>query len=231
MADTKKSNMYEGVETINFLNGKCLHDCSYCSSKFLPFSKHYYEGELRLNENAFKKNLGKGKTWFVCAQNDLFAENVPAEWIERILNHIRKYPNNTYLLQSKNPYGYKDPLWYLDFEDNWILGITLESNIWYPEIMKNSPTPIQRGNDFLFSGYKKFVTIEPILEFDLDELSKLLRWIKPDYINIGADSKNNHLPEPSKEKVLQLIEACKEFTEVRLKSNLTRIIGQMPEVK
>jgi hypothetical protein len=44
-------------------------------------------------------------------------------------------------------------------------------------------------------------------------------------VNIGADSGNNHLPEPSKEKVLQLIEALKEFTVIDQKRNLNRILN------
>lgn len=44
-------------------------------------------------------------------------------------------------------------------------------------------------------------------------------------INLGADSGNNHLPEPSKEKVLQLITELKKFTIIHNKSNLKRILG------
>jgi len=69
-----------------------------------------------------------------------------------------------------------------------------------------------------------FLTLEPILNFDLDEFVLMIKDINPSFINIGADSKNNHLNEPSKEKVLELIKELEKFTEVRIKSNLNRII-------
>jgi hypothetical protein len=43
--------------------------------------------------------------------------------------------------------------------------------------------------------------------------------------NIGADSGNNHLPEPSAEKVLALIEELGRFTTIARKRNLGRILG------
>ncbi len=69
------------------------------------------------------------------------------------------------------------------------------------------------------------VTIEPIMNFDLDIMIKWLKDIKPKWVNIGADSKGHNLPEPSKEKVESLIKELKKFTEVKIKPNLKRIIG------
>ena len=43
--------------------------------------------------------------------------------------------------------------------------------------------------------------------FDLDEMVSMIKSCGPLRVNIGgADSKNNHLPEPSKEKLLSLNE-------------------------
>ena len=55
-------------------------------------------------------------------------------------------------------------------------------------------------------------------------MERLIWFANPDFVNIGADSKNNGLPEPSKEKVLELIDRLNEFTEVRNKKNLKRIL-------
>jgi hypothetical protein len=51
---------------------------------------------------------------------------------------------------------------------------------------------------------RKMVTIEPILQFDIEELTSMIKAIKPEWINIGADSQRNGLPEPTKEEVLEL---------------------------
>ena len=69
------------------------------------------------------------------------------------------------------------------------------------------------------------VSIEPIMDFELDEFVHGLRVIQPDFVSIGADSMGHDLPEPSPEKVMELIHALMEFTEVLLKPNLKRITG------
>jgi protein gp37 len=197
----------------------------YCSSKSLrPNVKSLYQGELRLNENAFKRNLGKGNTWFVCAQNDLFADEVNNDFISRVFSHITKFPDNEYLFQSKNTqkmYEWAAP------GDAYIYGTTVESDL-FAHISSEAPPIFQRINGLrkikAEMGCKIFITIEPIMQFDLEIFPKILSKASPDWIWIGADSKRHHLPEPSKEKILTLIEELKKFTEVRLKSNLDRLL-------
>ena len=48
----------------------------------------------------------------------------------------------------------------------------------------------------------------------------------PVQVNIGADSspKHNNLPEPSKEKILELIAELGNFTKVVQKKNLKRLL-------
>ena len=93
--------------------------------------------------------------------------------------------------------------------------------------MKNAPHPENRAfGMYGFAGYvKTYVTIEPIMDFDLDKMVALIKMCNPKQVNIGADSGNNHLPEPSKEKVLQLIDELQKFTVIHNKKNLKRIIG------
>ena len=68
------------------------------------------------------------------------------------------------------------------------------------------------------------ITIEPILDFDLNRFIEMLYNIQPLWINIGADSKGHNLPEPAPEKVRELIETLRGFTEVKVKKNLGRIL-------
>jgi len=71
------------------------------------------------------------------------------------------------------------------------------------------------------------ITIEPICDFDVIPVLQVIDKIKPEFVNIGADSKGNNLPEPSWEKVIELIEGIKELgIEVREKSNLDRLKGR-----
>ena len=69
-----------------------------------------------------------------------------------------------------------------------------------------------------------YVTIEPIMDFDLDDLVEIIKIGQPKQVNIGADSGNNGLPEPSADKVRQLIDALKEFTIIDQKRNLSRLL-------
>ena len=74
------------------------------------------------------------------------------------------------------------------------------------------------------SNFKRFVTIEPVLDFDVDVLASWIANIKPDFVNLGADSKGHDLPEPTVEKIMQFVEKLKSYgIELREKYNLQRL--------
>ncbi|MFX1295603.1 MAG: hypothetical protein ACFFD2_12230, partial [Promethearchaeota archaeon] len=77
---------------------------------------------------------------------------------------------------------------------------------------------------FFYMPNFQYITIEPIMDFDLNKFVQLIKVSYPKQINIGADSGNNHLPEPSKEKILELISELKKFTIVHKKKNLNRLL-------
>lgn len=231
-----KGNMYEWItHTWNPLAGQCLHNCSYCSTNKLrkyPAIQNKYSGEPRLQECEFNTNLGYSNFIFVAAQNDLFANDIPREFILTVINHCKKYDANSYLFQTKNPVRiieFVDELMILDFR----VCTTIETNRFYPEIMGNTVKPEYRGyamNDIEywfcmgFPNKKLYVTIEPIIDFDIKEFSRIIEDCLPYQVNIGADSGNNGLPEPSKEKIEALIAELETFTKVKLKSNLNRLL-------
>ena len=174
--------------------------------------------KFRFDEKELKTNLGEDNFIFVGSSTDMWLGKT--EWISKVLTHIAKYPKNTYLFQTKFPFGFYD--W--TFYDNQILCITLETNRRYPEISK-APSPIKRLEDFVEIEHKrKMVTIEPIMDFDLFSLANYILLIDPEQVNIGADSKGNKLPEPSKGKILELISELETITKVHQKPNLKRLI-------
>ncbi len=67
------------------------------------------------------------------------------------------------------------------------------------------------------------ITIEPIMDFNLDVFVQMIVEANPVQVNIGADSGRNGLPEPSSEKIGNLIEALRPHTKIHLKNNLSRI--------
>jgi len=210
-----KGNMYEFVtHTWNTVKGECFHDCSYCYMKRWKNQK-----PVRFDEKELKTDLGSGNFIFVGSSCDMWAANIPEQWIIDTLKHCGKFEND-YLFQTKNPANIRR---ILPYESH--VCVTLETNRHYPFIMQNSPSPRDRVDQMWLVRHPLFVTIEPIMDFDLPQFIMMFREIQPVQINIGADSGHHGLPEPPKEKVIQLIEKLKKITTVHLKPNLNRILN------
>jgi len=61
---------------------------------------------------------------------------------------------------------------------------------------------------------KKFISIEPILDFDLDIFVDWIKDIKPFMVYVGYDNYNNKLPEPPLRKTEELIKTLSNFTAI-----------------
>ncbi len=214
-----KGNMYKFIsDTWNTIKGACPHDCSYC------YMKHW--GPLkpaRFDESELNTDMGIDKYIFVGSSNDLFAAGHPDNWVRETLYHCVKYPDNRYLFNTKNPEGiapYKDLI-----PDNATICVTLESNRRYPEIMRKAPAPYNRALHLQDLTFQKMITIEPIMDFGLGAFVAMIKSCNPVQVNIGADSGNNNLPEPSPDKIRALIAELSKFTKVVEKPNLKRILG------
>jgi len=210
--------MYDWVtHTWNAIKGKCSHDCSYCYMKMWGELK-----PLRFDGKEMNRDLGNGNFIFVGSSTDMWAKDVPDTWISSVLSHCEKH-DNRYLFQSKNPDRFCA---FSNIPENTVFCTTIESNRDYPKI-SNAPKISKRIDAMLMLyalGYDDIsITIEPILDFDLLEMIEIIKKVKPTWVNIGADSKNHGLPEPEYSKVFDLINALKEFTEIRKKSNLNRL--------
>lgn len=218
--------MYQFItHTWNPIGGKCDFDCKYCSTNkfYYPVLKEKYSGPVRLIDSYIEDDLGRGNYIFVVAQNDLFAKQVKDKWIFQVLAHCKYYPGNKYLFQTKNPDRLSE--FQIALPPYSAICTTIESNRHYPEISK-APDPQQRANAMakISKIFKTYITIEPIMDFDLDEMLKMIYYCNPEQINIGADSGNNNLPEPSREKLLQLLFALNSYFTIDKKSNLQRLL-------
>jgi len=75
--------MYKFVNyTWNPIKGKCLHDCSYCYMKQINPNAN----PPRLAEYELNTDLGCGRSIFIGSSTDMFAEDIPSEWIARVLD-------------------------------------------------------------------------------------------------------------------------------------------------
>jgi len=221
-----KGNMYEFVtHTWNTVKGKCPHDCGYCYMKGIAkrFNKH--QCPVHFDEKELKTNLGEGNFIFVGSSNDLFAKDIPEEWILKTLKYCEKF-NSKYLFQTKNPTRILDYIDTCVISDKSTICTTIETNRYYHDIMGDCPLVNNRADamNIISEVVKTFVTIEPIMDFDLSEFIELIKKCNPQQVNIGADTGHNHLQEPPKEKILELITALEKFTLVKQKTNLSRIL-------
>ena len=213
-------NMYDFItHTWNTIKGECYHDCSYC------YMKRWGKlNPVRFDKKELKTDLGKDNFIFVGSSNDMFADNINDDWIIETLHHCRQF-SNKYLFQTKNPeklYAFRNSL-----PINTVVCTTFESNIVYSEIQNKSPNFVQRStymNYLKRYGFKTYVTIEPIMDFELLQFIEHIKICAPTQVNIGADSGNNNLPEPPKEKILELISELEKFTKVKQKNNLVRLL-------
>lgn len=215
MLNKSKGNMYDWCShTYNVIKGECPHACSYCYCK-----RWGKQSPLHFDEKELKTDLGSGNTIFVGSSCDMWADAIPKDWIYTILHKCCDY-KNTYLFQTKNPAKF-DRFW---FPESTIIGTTLESNRCCCDWQK-APCTSKRYLDFKgFPHARKMVSIEPIMDFDLDVMVSWMQEIKPEFVSIGADSGHNNLPEPSGQKVAALIQKLEGITEVKIKANLQRLL-------
>lgn len=220
--------MYDWVShTHSHLGGECTHKCSYCYVQRNRFGvSPRYKGKVQLFEDELKVDYGIGKTIFIEHMNDLFAEDMPGPFIYKILIHTKKYPGNLYIFQTKNPQKAYNSIGL--FPANFMIGTTIETNAWHKELSK-APEPYLRYiglSKFVKHGAKTFLTIEPIIDFDLGILMEWITDLRPDFVNIGADSKSTGLPEPDRDRVLRLINGLElEGITIKKKTNLDRILN------
>lgn len=234
----KKShgNMYDWVTHMHtHLAGECPHGCGYCYVQTNPRGvSPRWKGEPRLIEEELRVDYSKKwwdekdkiwkieKTIFIEHMGDLFAEGIDPHWVDLILAHCNKYPDNTYIFQTKDPgrahFGIKV------FPPKFMIGTTLETNRDYKDT--NAPQPMYRYIGISkFIGVKTFVTIEPIMDFDMYPFLNWIKNINPDFVNIGADSKRCNLPEPSPAKIIEFISGLKASgVHIKKKSNLDRLL-------
>ena len=224
------SNMYQGfvTHTHNHLAGACPHRCSYCyvasMSRRFPAMHDLYSGPPRIIEKELSVNYGSGKTIFIENCSDLFADGIPGDMIISVLNHLLEFPNNIYVIQTKNPGRIID--FYYGLPVKYLIGTTAETNRNTVELNR-AQSPWLRMNslhEFRIDPCRKFLTIEPIMKFDLDQFVTGILWAEVGKIYIGADSKHHHLPEPTGEEIKTLVDALRGAGQtVILKSNMKRL--------
>ena len=137
-----------------------------------------------------------------------------------VLAAIGRSPDAMFLLQTKNPARYFE---FLDvLPGNVVLRATIESNRDYG--VSKAPSPRERYEAMSAIEWgMKFLSIEPIMDFDFEEFSMWIKDIKPGIVELGADNYGNHLPEPRWDKIELLLNHLKRICTVKQKEGLSRL--------
>jgi len=171
--------------------------------------------DFHVHPERFNMRFKEGDIVFVEDVGDAFGDWVPAFWIFRMLEVERANPGVDFLHLTKNPGRYFELSNFVEpagltafrFPGNAILGATIESNRDYGNLSKAPPQGERlRWMARLAGGPNRlFVSVEPVLDFDLDEFAHGIREIKPWAVAVGYDNYSNRLPEPGLEKTAELI--------------------------
>jgi hypothetical protein len=167
-----------------------------------------------LNQEEFRTKFGKGELIFVSDMGDLFGDFIPSNWIKRVLEYTARFPKTHFLFLTKNPLRYSEFLHQMP--ENAILGATIETDndqILLDNKISEAPPPSIRHIAMRDLDWdKKFISIEPILDFELETLSLWIEEILPFLVYVGYDNYNNKLNEPPLSKTLRLIDRISENT-------------------
>jgi len=183
-----------------------------------------YSGDYKIVEKELSKKFKVNENVFVGNCNDLFQKDVPDLFIKEILKFYRGFRETNFIFQTKNPHRVIYHASELPIKSTVIT--TIESNRDYPEIYNGEVPKIKdriNGISF-FTLVKTQITIEPILDFDLEIFVAMLKKANVNQINIGANTSKLKLPEPRANKILYLIKELETFTVVKQKSNLERLL-------
>ena len=213
------------MKTWNPFSG-CNFLCSYCFARKIAEgrARRFYPGGFipTAHPERFKVHFKPGEWVFVCDMADVaFAPQ--AVW-GGILDVVRKHPDTKFLMQSKAPRCFRDRVPVRP--DNLYFGTTIETNRWagYGDF-SSAPWPRVRYQDMVdLGGPRLVVSIEPIMDLDVKPLEEWLAMISPAIVFVGADNYHCGLPEPSWEKVQQLLEGLRKFVpQVIEKQGLERL--------
>jgi len=156
--------------------------CAHCYAEVMAkrlkamHQKKYRNGfELTMHEEALKEPIAwkKPHNIFVCSMSDIFHEEVPFTFVDKILETIKSTPQHQYQILTKRAERMSDYFSTRTLPDNVWLGVTVECI--------SSKDRIDHLRDL--DATVKFLSCEPLIE-DLGELN--LKGI--DWIIVGGES-------------------------------------------
>lgn len=214
-----KARSIEWGVSWNPVKGQCPHPCfdKYCYMKAY-FKRFNLDPTLRLDEEVLA-HPPKAERIFVCSSLDLFAKEIPDEWIKRVLSKAFDYPDRDFFFLTKKPLRYRD--WH-GFWDGNPAGIyaSMPRKVFCGTSWDGLAFTHRNVHKLVVAApawARLLVSFEPLLAepsiFDLADIHYL------DWVIIGADS-GPGAAKPPKEWADRIIDRAGEFgIAVFVKSN------------
>jgi len=174
------------------------YNCTYCwaSSMKNRYKWAKYLGEYRWIDKEFLVRYNQDDFTFVCDMIDI--GRLPTPLLIEFFNWLSDQPGKILTL-TKNPKIYAQLYTRgIEISKNIYLGATVESNENYPSISK-APNQFDRlywmNTLSMLAEFENrlFISIEPVLDFDLKTFETDIYRIKPWAVAIGYDNYNNGL--------------------------------------
>jgi DNA repair photolyase len=172
-----------------------------------PGVREKYSGASRTNAkwlNEIKQFTAEDFV-FVCDMTDLFGYWVPTEIIQQVFIAISNSPAK-FLLLTKNPERYRQLISIgVSVPSNCILGCTVESDVDHLSSGMQERARLMVMMELRLMGYPTMLSVEPIMDFDLEPFVNKIIKAKPEFVAVGYDNYGNGLVEPSFSKTIHLI--------------------------
>lgn len=155
--------------SVNPIKGICPNDCWYCYARRM-YKRFKWNPEIRLDLDCLDKieQIKKPSKIFVGSMHEIFGDWIPNDWIQAIIDRIRKYKQHTFIFLSKFPERYQ----YFEFPENCWLGLTITGKKEKNEIL----TKYRELDNVKNRKNIKFISFEPILEMPYC-FYKYINWV------------------------------------------------------
>jgi protein gp37 len=158
-------------------------------------SEKGWNGIIHLEESVLEKPLKRKKptTYFVNSMSDLFHNDVPIEFIQKVFDVMNRTPQHTYQVLTKRANRLLDVCHLVNWAENIWMGVSVENQFFTSRIDYLIQTPAK----------VKFLSCEPLLS-DLDLSLKYIDWVI-----VGGES--GHKARPIKQEwVENILKQCQE---------------------
>jgi len=138
---------------------------------------NHWSGEINLIEDSLEVPSKKKKptTYFVNSMSDLFHEDVPVEFIQKVFSVMNKNPRHTFQVLTKRDKRLEEISPLLSWTHNIWMGVSVENQDYIKRIKSLKKT----------DAYIKFLSCEPLLgplDLDLEDI---------DWVIVGGESGPN----------------------------------------